>query len=203
MLYGLAREICENRLEGDIVECGVCRGGSAAVMATAVADCPSCRLWLYDVFEGMPAPGPQDPPLAQKEAGRFVVGTEPVLALLNRIQFPPDRTVLRKGLFRDTFAQPLPEKIALLHIDADWYDSVLSALRTFYPKVVTGGWIILDDFGHWEGARKAFYAFCRENNLEPLLERAGYTQAFWRKGHETNRVVDGRYGFGLYRPQGS
>lgn len=200
LLYGLAREICESKLAGDIVECGVCKGGSAALMATAIAHCPNHRIWLYDTFEGMPPPGPKDAPLAKTETGRLAVGTEPLLTLFHKIRFPQDRMVLRKGLFRDTFREPLPSRIALLHIDADWHDSVLSALQTFYPAVVDGGWIVLDDFGHWEGARRAFYDFCRTQSVEPLLERVGYTQALWCKGRETNRETVGAYCYGIYQP---
>jgi O-methyltransferase len=68
-----------------------------------------------------------------------------------------------------------------LHIDADWYDSVFYSLETFYQRVSDGGFIVLDDFGHWEGAREAFYDFCMEHSIKPLIERTGYTQAFWRK----------------------
>lgn len=199
-LHGLARELEGSGTEGDVVECGVCRGGSAAVLAAAIRD--SARLlWLYDSFEGMPAPGPNDPAAARAETGRLAVGTEPVRAALRTVRFPEDRLRLRQGPFRETFGGPRPGRVALLHIDADWHDSVLGALEAFYPLVSDGGWIVLDDFGHWEGARRAFYAFCRSRRIEPLLERTGYTQAFWRKGQETNRESAGRYHLGLYRPR--
>ncbi len=198
-LHGLARELCESGADGDVVECGVCRGGSAAVLAAAIRDSKRL-LWLYDSFEGMPAPGPQDPAAAQAETGRLAVGTDPVHAALRKVRFPEERVRIRKGPFRETFGGALPGKVALLHIDADWYDSVLGSLQTFYPLVSDGGWIVLDDFGHWEGARRAFYAFCQSQHIDPLIERVGYTQAFWRKAQETNREAAGRYGFGIYRP---
>lgn len=200
ILHGLVREILKFSIAGDLVECGVYKGGTAAILGTAVAEDPSRRLWLYDVFEGMPAPGPRDPAEAQAETGLLAVGTHPLQTVLEKVGVPAERVTLRKGLFADTFRQPLPDRIALLHIDADWYDSVLSALRTFYPAVVDGGWIVLDDFAYWEGTRRAFYTFCREQGLEPLLERTGFTQAFWRKGQENTRQAIGRYVFGIYRP---
>ena len=78
--------------------------------------------------------------------------------------------------------------IAFLHIDADWYDSVQLALETFYDRVSTGGVIILDDFGHWEGCREAFYDFAADRGIKPLLERFGHTQAYWIKDRTHNRI---------------
>ena len=95
--------------------------------------------------------------------------------------------VIRKGLFIQTFKQTLPQRIALLHIDGDWYESVLLTLETFYPLVADGGVIILDDFGFWEGCRRAFYEFCRKYRVEPLIERVGDTQAYWIKGKQHQR----------------
>lgn len=201
MLYGLAREVCRQGIPGDLVECGVCRGGSAAVLAAAISGWPDRRLWLYDSYQGMPPPGPKDPPLARQETGTLVVGTELVKAALRAVDFPLGRALFRDGPFQETFRQPLPGRISVLHIDADWYDSVLSALETFYPAVSPGGWILLDDFGHWEGARRAYYAFCRSRGIEPLLQRCGYTQALWRKEQEHSRDEVGRFAFGIYRPQ--
>lgn len=200
LLYGLAREVCYHGVEGDIVECGVCNGGSAALLAAAIRSSPERRVWLYDTFEGIPAPGPKDGPLAPAYEGRFRGSIETVQEALRKARFPLERAVLRQGLFKETFQQPLPHRVALLHVDADWYESVLDCLRTFYPLIPDGGIIVLDDFGHWEGAREAFYDFCAERQLKPLLERAGYTQAFWRKGQEHDRSVRDQFHSGVYRP---
>lgn len=201
MLYGLACEVCRSGIDGDIVECGVCNGGSAALMAAAITNDPERRLWLYDSFEGIPAPGPKDGPLASQYEGQLRGSIETVQEVLQRAGFPLERAVFRKGLFKETFKEPLPHRVALLHIDADWYESVLDSLRTFYPLIPTGGIIVLDDFGHWEGAREAFYDFCLEQKIKPLIERAGYTQAFWRKGQEHDRAIRDSYQFGVYRPR--
>ena len=109
---------------------------------------------------------------------------QPVVGLVG---FPPERAVFRPGLFAETFTAALPHRVALLHLDCDWYDSVLAGLRTFYPRIPDGGIVVLDDFGFWEGTRRAFYAFCREFDVEPLLEHEGSTQAYWIKGREHNR----------------
>lgn len=201
IIYGLAREVCEDGIEGDIVECGVCNGGSAAAAAWAIRSVSDRRLWLYDTFEGIPAPTAMDGDHAQLFTGDFVGAINSVYEVLERVGFPIERAIFRKGLFQDTFKEQRPHKIALLHLDSDWYESVLLTLQTFYPVVSDGGFIILDDFGHWEGARRAFYAFCRQQEIAPLIERVGYTQAFWRKGQEHSREIQNRYNWGIYQPK--
>ena len=194
VLHGLCQEAL--LVEGEVVECGVCNGGSAAMLAAILRDCPDSTLWLYDVFDDAP---PAEA-FSSATAG-YSSSVDTVLQVLRRVDFPLDRAVIRKGMFEETFRQPLPAEIRLLHIDAECYDSVLDALCTFYPLVSEGGIIILDDFGHWEGAREAFYDFCAQQNIRPLLERVGYTQAFWRKDHEHNRFIRDRFATGTYRPE--
>jgi O-methyltransferase len=195
MLHQLAQEIS---VSGDVVECGVCNGGSAAVLARAISSNSTRSLWLYDTYQGMPAPTTKDGPEADAYTGRVVGSVDRVKEVLALVEFPTERTVFRKGAFKDSFKEPIPQCIALLHIDADWYDGVLGALTTFYHLIPDGGFVILDDFGHWEGAREAFYEFCTRFNTRPVLERLGYTQAFWRKGQTHNRSIAKRYPHGMY-----
>ena len=189
MLYILASEICSNGIKGDVVECGVCNGGSAAILAEVIKTDVNRKLWLYDTFSGMPSPVVLDGDEAKKYEGKLVGSIGNVKNIIcDKIGFPMENIIIKKGLFLTTFKSKIPQSISLLHIDADWYNSVLLSLETFYPMVNIGGIIILDDFGHWEGAREAFYDFCFEQNIKPLLERVGYTQAFWRKGTIHNRL---------------
>ena len=131
---------------------------------------------------GNPPPSANDGPDADAYSGKLVGSVERVKTVLALVGYREKRTIIRKGLFRDTFKEPLPKRVELLHIDADWYEGVLDALTTFYDSIPDGGVVILDDFGHWEGAREAFYEFCARFNTRPVLERVGHTQAFWRKG---------------------
>merc|ERR1711957_832734 len=85
------------------------------------------------------------------------------------------------------FALPKPSRIAFLYIDSDWYQNTLDALHTFYDLVVDGGVIALDDFGSWEGCRRAFFEFISERQLSPLLERVGRS-LFFVKSKEHNRA---------------
>jgi O-methyltransferase len=180
-LFQLGVELDASGIRGDIVECGVCNGGSAAALALG-ARSEDRRFWLYDSFEGLPTPGPRDGGEAQRLIGGMAGDLGNVNALLDEVELDVSRRVVKKGWFADTFRQELPEAVALLHIDADWHDSVLLALETFYPLMEPGGVVVIDDFGYWEGARKAFFAFCSSEGIAPLVHRHGPSILYWYTG---------------------
>lgn len=177
-------------VDGDLVECGVYKGGSAAIIGQAALE-HGRQLWLFDSFQGMPPTTAKDGEFAATIVGLGATPVEGVRQLLDRAGIGVDRYILREGLFAETFQQELPQRVAFLHIDADWYESVLASLRTFYDRVEPGGVIVLDDFGFWEGCREAYYDFVAERGIKPLLERCGVSQAYWLKGRNHNR--DGFY----------
>lgn len=191
-LYDLGKDTGTRRIQGDFVECGVLNGGSAAAIACALRETGK-KIWLYDSFEGMPPASPVDGITAAQLEGACKGTEEKVREALALARFPTADLVIRKGWFQDTFKEPLPEKVSLLHLDCDWYESVLLSLRTFYDRVSEDGIIVLDDFGHWEGCREAYYDFITERRLKPLLERFGHTQAFWIKGRAHNRDFLGQW----------
>jgi len=190
--YILACDVLKRGVPGDLVECGVLDGGSAAVMAMAFRETDR-RAWLYDSFEGLPEPTEIDGPEPQTLTGRCVGSITKVKEAMRIAGFPEDRCIIRKGWFKDTFTQPLPETVSLLHLDCDWFDSITLSLETFYDRLGDGGIILLDDFGHWEGCREAFYSFAESRSIRPLLERFGHTQAFWIKGRTHNRDFVGQW----------
>jgi|SRR5262245_3837246 len=184
--YALAKDTIARGVAGDFVECGVCNGGSAAAIALAFRGAGR-HTWLYDSFEGLPAPKEVDGPDAPSYERRCVGSEEAVKAALRIANIAEQDCTVRKGWFEQTFQSPLPDRVAFLHVDADWYDSVMLTLRTFYDRVTAGGIVLLDDFGHWEGCREAFYDFAAVRNIKPLLERFDNSQAFWIKGKRHNR----------------
>jgi O-methyltransferase len=190
--YVLARDVIARRIAGDFVECGVCNGGSAAALACALRG-TGRRIWLYDSFEGLPKPAAVDGALARQYTGACRGTEEKLLEAMRLARFPVSQCVVKKGWFQETMRQPLPPSVALLHIDADWYESVTISLETFYDLVPEGGVIVLDDFAHWEGCRHAFYDFIARRQIKPVLERFGYSQAFWVKGREHNREFAGHW----------
>ncbi len=176
---------------GDFLECGVFNGGSAAVIADAIKGALDRRLWLYDTFSGIPAPTSEDGVDAVKFTGSWAGSMDKVDEVLAKVNFPKRNTVTKQGVFERTLVET-PERIALVHIDADWCESVTVCLENLYPKVSEGGVVILDDFGYWEGCRKAFYSYCKKSNIAPVLNRVGNTQAWWIKGKVHNQA-------GMYR----
>jgi lipopolysaccharide transport system ATP-binding protein len=179
-LAKLANQVnCQN-IPGDFVECGTYKGGSAALLSRFLN--LERHLWLYDSFQGMPSTSAKDGENAAEWVGKCVADVSDLQEALSHVSAPLEQCHIKPGWFKETFQEKLPEQVALLHCDADWYESVFLVLNTFYDRIPKGGCIILDDFGYWEGCREAFYDFCRQRNEKPLLERIGSTQAYWIKG---------------------
>jgi O-methyltransferase len=180
-LYRLAREIDSHGIAGDIVECGTCNGGTAAVLGSAgLIKNLQRRLWLFDSFAGLPNPSPLDGSKAQSFTGKLVGSIARVKEILEHVQVPMERVQIVPGWFQDTFPIVEIPRIALLHIDADWYDSVRLALNRFYGFVQPGGYIVFDDYGFWEGCKKAVDEYLDGLDLPPKLiyidSRAVYLQ---------------------------
>lgn len=184
-LIKLSKDLNLKKIEGDFVECGTYMGGTAAILAKYMSE--ARQIWLYDSFEGMPETTEKDGSDAKGWVGRCVGSVKDVKEIMKLLSICEERYIIKKGWFDQTFREELPNKVALLHCDADWYDSVSIVLDTFYHLIPEGGCVILDDFGHWEGSREAFYDFCIRHNEKPLLERVGNGQAYWIKGKLHNR----------------
>nr|CRH05955.1 putative Macrocin-O-methyltransferase [Candidatus Magnetococcus massalia] len=185
-LYDALHTIEAQKVKGDVVECGTARGGSAALMGLTLTSLGSERsLWLYDSFEGIPAPTQNDPDLeiAQHYAGDFQGELDQVQALFSQLKIE-GRTEFVKGLFDETLPAAQVEQIALLHIDGDWYDSIMITLESLYDRVSIGGVIQLDDYGYWEGARKAVHDFMDRYGLDDPLVVVDYEGRQWIKSQE-------------------
>jgi hypothetical protein len=169
-LATIVADVDANQLPGLIVEAGSARGGSAIVMAAAKA--PARGMKVYDVFGMIPAPSEHDGPDVhrryEKIAGGEAKGVggdtyygyrddlyEEVKASFSRLGVPVDEhnVELVQGLFEDTI--DLDEPVAFAHLDGDWYESTLTCLERIAPLIVPGGRIVLDDYDHWSGCRRA------------------------------------------------
>ncbi|AFY62265.1 TylF/MycF/NovP-related O-methyltransferase [Synechococcus sp. PCC 6312] len=184
-LYHLAETLKTQAISGDFVECGVYKGGSAAILARSLSE--NTKIWLFDSFQGMPETTERDGSEAAEWVGACVGQIDDVNAVMKALNISKDQYIIRPGWFEETFQDALPEQVSLLHCDADWYDSVTLVLETFYPRIPVGGCVVLDDFGYWEGCREAFYDFCFRHHEKPILERVGTTQAYWIKGKTHTR----------------
>lgn len=186
-LYRLARRIDEERIPGDVIECGVCDGGTAAVLARFASRSRMSRtVWLFDSFQGMPNVTKGDGPSINGETAESYIGKEVgdparVNEVLRKVRANRKRVRIVPGWFQETLPSFNSKEIALLNIDADWYESVKLCLETFYDRVVTGGFVSFDDYGHWPGCRRAVDEFFRARRLPYKLEQVDYTARWFQK----------------------
>jgi O-methyltransferase len=176
-LYKAVHQVIAKGVPGDIVECGTARGGSAALMGLLLKKLdPRRRLWVFDTFEGLPAPTDEDPDyeIALHLTGACRGSIEEVTDLFERFGFS-DLTVPIKGLFEDTLGKSGVGPIAVLHLDGDWYRSVKVCLDELWDKVSPGGVVQIDDYGHWAGARKAVNEFIAERSLDLKVHYLDYS----------------------------
>jgi O-methyltransferase len=186
-LYFLVETVNAMNLGGDIVECGVWNGGSAALMGFADTYGRNARrrpIWLFDSFAGLPPPGPND---GASEKQQYFEGLnkgsiQQVTKAFTKVRVPMNHVRIQQGWFNSTLKSVDLEYIAILHIDADWYESVMLVLNALYHKVVPGGFIVLDDYGYWQGCGRALGDFFAQNDLSRIeLKRADSTGVYFQK----------------------
>jgi len=174
-LYEGVRQVVARDIPGDIVECGVARGGSAALMALALGDqkqnARSRKIFAFDTFAGLPPPTIDDPDyeLARHWTGKCRGDEAEVRALFHELGVA-DITECIKGTFRETLPRWESGPIALLHLDGDWYESIRVCLEQLWDRVSPGGIVQVDDYGAWAGARKAVDEFIATRKIAAPLK---------------------------------
>ena len=191
-LFQAAEYITRRGISGDLVECGVWKGGSAMIMAMSMRHFGdgSRRFHLFDTFEGMTRPGAFDRSAASAnlvgdrwEANRREDGgndwaratLDEVMANLALTGCAATQFVAHVGDVADTLPSVSLPSIALLRLDTDFYESTKLELMHLYPKVMSGGFVIVDDYGHFLGARKAVDEYLATLSASPFLHRIDYT----------------------------
>lgn len=188
-LTDAVRYVCQHRIPGDLVECGVWRGGSMMAAAlTLMAEGETNRhLYLYDTFAGMSSPSESDKSFdgrtAQAQLDSEPVNTgiwchasiEEVKENLFSTGYPNENLHFVQGKVEETIPGALPSSIALLRLDTDWYESTKHELTYLFPILVPRGILILDDYGHWQGARKAVDEYLSQEEIVMFLQRIDYT----------------------------
>lgn len=191
-LIDATRYLVRHGIEGSVVECGVWRGGSMMAVAKTLRrlSAPARKLYLFDTFEGMPAPGEKDRSntgdLAKDEFEKrrrsedssdwCYSSLDEVRANVRSTGYPDAAVTLVKGKVEETLPGGYDGgPIALLRLDTDWYESTRHELQHLYPRLVPGGVLIIDDYGHWEGARLACDEYFATLKSPLLLHRIDYT----------------------------
>ncbi len=181
--------VVKNQVSGAFVECGVWAGGSAMAAArTFAAQGDTGReLYLYDTFEGMSEPtaldknarGEQAAALLSQKGNRESVlcyaSLKDVRDNMAKVDYPRDRVHFIQGKVEDTIPGDAPDQIALLRLDTDWYESTRHELTHLIPRLAPYGVVIIDDYGHWMGARRAVDEWLAEFQRPVLLNRIDYS----------------------------
>lgn len=166
------RHVVEHEIPGAFVESGVWMGGSIMAAARTLVELGDTDrdLYLYDTFEGLPAPGEHDGITGAKQSATEIyadlnagAGDKPYLeapidvvrANVASTGYPLDRIHTIAGLVEDTIPATAPEQVAFLRLDTDWYSSTKAELETLFPRLSPNGILIIDDYGFLDGARKA------------------------------------------------
>ena len=181
-LLRLAQRIEEEKIPGDVVECGVYRGGSAATMARVATHSALNRtVWLFDSFLGMPPATEVDGAGAEDWVGALVYDARKVERLLKRTGADMSHVRIVEGFFADTFPTVNIPQIALLNVDSDWYASVKICFEKFYDAVIPGGFVSIDDYGTWPGCRLAVDEFFTNRGLTHKIIPVDRTASWFRK----------------------
>jgi O-methyltransferase len=185
------RAIAE-RVPGDLIETGAWRGGACILMRAVLEACEDrTRLvFVADSFEGLPAPNvdayPQDLGDRHHTFEALSVSLDEVKSNFAKYGLLDDRVVFLKGWFKDTLPHAAIERLAVLRLDGDMYESTMDALTALYHKVSAGGFVIIDDYGCIEACRKAVHDFREAHGIsEPILDIDGWG-VYWRKEKQTS-----------------
>ncbi|PYJ14595.1 MAG: macrocin O-methyltransferase [Verrucomicrobia bacterium] len=182
-------EAITNGVRGDLIETGVWRGGAAIFMramlkAYGVTD--RC-VWVADSFEGLPPPNtgkyPHDANSQLHESRELAVSLEEVQANFERYGLLDGQVRFLKGWFCDTLPAAPIERLAVLRLDGDMYQSTMDALVSLYPKVSQGGYVIVDDYGCIPACRQAVHDYRSANNITDEIRDIDWTGIFWQKGN--------------------
>ena len=191
-LYKATKYVLDNHIKGDFVECGVWRGGSPMLIAKMLQNrnIRDRKLYLYDTFEGMSAPTDFDVTYKGQNADKLLkenvnqketsvwclADLREVTHNMGLTGYTAENIVYVQGKVEDTIPGTVPSNpIALLRLDTDWYESTWHELVHLYPRLIENGVLIIDDYGHWEGCRKAVDEYFEKEKVGMLLNRIDYT----------------------------
>lgn len=186
-LQDCVTEVLREGVPGDLIETGVWRGGACIFMRAILKAYGDTEriVWVADSFQGLPEPnrvrypGETDPNLTR---GEFAAGLQQVHDNFQRYGVLDEQVRFLPGWFRDTLPLAPIERIAVMRLDGDLYESTMDSLVNLYPKLSIGGYVIIDDY-ILECCRNAVDDFRRKENIrEPLLQTRELEGVYWKRG---------------------
>ncbi len=188
-LYKAVEYVAVNKIEGDFVECGVWRGGSSMMIALTLQKygITDKAIYMYDTYEGMSQPTENDVDFKGNKAARLLkINTidkdiwcyatlDEVKNNMKSTKYPMQNIKFIVGKVEETIPNEIPKRISLLRLDTDWYESTNHEMNHLFPLLSKTGVLILDDYGHWQGAKKAVDDYVKKHNIALLLNRIDYS----------------------------
>ena len=192
-LIEAVKYVIQHNIPGDIVECGVWKGGSimTAVLTLKNLKNQDKEIYLFDTFEGMSRPAEFDLPSSgsdfnpieefkkiktHDDASNWCnAEIDEVKKNVFTTNYPKNKFHFIKGKVENTLPEFAPDQISILRLDTDWYESTLHELNTLFPKLCKGGVLIIDDYGFWKGCKKAVDEYFEKNSIKIMLNRIDST----------------------------
>jgi O-methyltransferase len=185
--------VINSNVKGDIAECGVWKGGSmmAAALALLKMNTTDRSLFLYDTYKGLPPPSEEDvSTYGDNASAMYLCGSktrtkedahvwcysplEEVKRNMLSLGYPNSRIFFIEGKVEDTIPLHMPNEISILRLDTDFYESTKHELKHLFPRLSPGGVLIIDDYGHWLGQKKAVDEYFQKHGIRILLNRIDY-----------------------------
>jgi len=194
-LYTNSKSICSSSVQGNFVECGVAAGGTSGLLSAVLLRydlTTKRRLYSFDTFAGMPRPTEKDihNGIHAQDTG-WGEGTcsAPLESLTTLLQSLETTHLVQPvpGLFAETLPKVKAAigPIAFLHMDGDWYESTRDILMNLYDQLVPGAYVQVDDYGHWEGCRKALHEFFIDRDINVQLHSIDGSGVWFHKHDST------------------
>lgn len=189
-LLDAVKYVVEFGIEGDVVECGAWKGGSVMAMQLQLLELgvSNRRFHVFDTFEGMSTPTEYDKMYDNQSANELLKNSDKATstnwayspldeakANIGSIGYPLESVSFIKGMVENTIPGSSVDKISILRLDTDWYESTKIELEYLYPKLALGGILIIDDYGHWKGCKKAVDDYFKEIGSPIFFNRIDYT----------------------------
>ena len=187
-------DVLKNNIPGDLIETGVWRGGATIFMRAILKAYGNTekKVWVADSFEGLPVPKPSiypaDTGIRLHTYRQLAVSLDQVQNNFRLYNLLDDQVAFLKGWFSETLPSAPIEKIAVMRLDGDLYESTMDALVNLYPKLSIGGYVIVDDYG-MESCRSAIHDFRKKFGITDQIHhienaesyKEAYPAIFWRR----------------------